>query len=105
VTAGDVMLLEQQAPGPGGAFVPLEVLPAVYDAIRLATQDGIIVVEAAGNGGVDLDALGSPFPAGKPDSGAIVVGAGSGGCRTPKTTGSASPPSAVASTSRAGAAA
>ena len=60
--------------------MPVEYLAAVYDAIKLATQSGIIVVEAAGNGGVDLDApaYGAPFPDGKADSGAIIVGAGSG---------------------------
>ncbi|MEA2219012.1 MAG: hypothetical protein QOJ35_1638 [Solirubrobacteraceae bacterium] len=82
LTAGDVMLVEQQTLGVQGTndYVPVEYLPAAYDAIRLATQAGITVVEAAGNGNVDLDgaAYGSPFPAGKPDSGAIVVGAGGG---------------------------
>ena len=50
-----------------------------------ATSQGIIVVEAAGNGGENLDGLeyGSPFPAGRPDSGAIIVGAGAApGCGT-----------------------
>jgi hypothetical protein len=83
---GDVLLLEQQATGVSGsgtepaAYVPVEYVPAVYDAIKLATQSGIIVVEAAGNGGVDLDGspYAQPFPRGEPDSGAIVVGAGSG---------------------------
>ncbi len=83
---GDVILIEQQAYGIAGTgseidpFVPSEYWDAVYDAVRLATQSGIVVVEAAGNGGVDLDlaAYGSPFPGGKADSGAIVVGAGAG---------------------------
>ncbi len=87
LVAGDVMLVEQQFEKVGGArdYVPVEFVPAVYDAIRLATLDGIIVVEAAGNGGVDLDGSGSgsPFPQGRPDSGAIVVGAGSGDCGAP----------------------
>ena len=82
--AGDVLLIEQQAPSPSG-FVPVEWLPAVYAAIFSATSDGIIVVEPAGNGGQDLDGpeYGSPFPRGLPDSGAIVVGAGGApGCET-----------------------
>lgn len=81
LAAGDVMLVEQQADGPGAGsdFVPVEHHVAVYDAIRLATQSGIIVVEAAGNGGVNLDtAFPQGFPGGRPDSGAIIVGAGSG---------------------------
>ncbi len=89
MAAGDVMLIEQQAQGLGADrdYVPVEILSSVYDAILAATQDGIIVVEAAGNAdgtgmGVDLDAAvyGTPFPQGKPDSGAMIVGAASGGC-------------------------
>ena len=83
---GDVMLLEQQVSGlQNGLYVAPEYWPAVYDAIRLATLDGIIVIEPAGNGGVNLDdpGYGSPFPRGMPDSGAIIVGAGSGDCSQP----------------------
>jgi len=78
LTAGDVILLEQQTWGPDNWLVPVEWIPSVYDAIRNATAAGIIVVEAAGNGGIDLDGpLFAPgFPDGKPDSGAIIVGAG-----------------------------
>jgi serine protease len=74
---GDVLLIEQQARSASG-FVPVEWVPAVYDAIFSATSDGIIVIEPAGNGTLDLDEreFGSPFPRGLPDSGAIVVGAG-----------------------------
>jgi hypothetical protein len=83
---GDVIVLEQQSWGPAGYYVPLEWLPSVYDAIRWATAAGVIVVEAAGNGNADLDdpIHGATFPAGKPDSGAIIVGAGGApGCSTP----------------------
>ncbi|HEX5740300.1 MAG TPA: S8 family serine peptidase, partial [Pilimelia sp.] len=78
---GDVMLLEMQMYGCGGGFAPVEWEPAVYDAIRAATATGIIVVEPAGNGNQNLDAPcnGKPFPRGKPDSGAIIVGAGGAG--------------------------
>lgn len=76
--AGDVIVLEQQNSGPGGELVPAEWVPEMYDAIAAATAAGINVVEAAGNGGVDLDdpTYGTTFPSGKADSGAIVVGAG-----------------------------
>ena len=79
MSAGDVLLIEQQWTGIGG-FVPVEWAQAFYDAIVTATSLGIIVVEAAGNGGQNLDdpAYGAPFPGGRPDSGAIIVGAGSG---------------------------
>lgn len=73
---GDVLVLEQQTYGPQNELLPVEWLPAVYDAVRLATQKGIIVVEAAANGGVNLDNYGTTFPSGKVDSGAILVGAG-----------------------------
>jgi len=59
----------------------------VYDAIKLATADGRIVVEAAGNGAQNLDdaqTFGKRFPSGKRDSGAIIVGAGAApGCTSP----------------------
>nr|MBA3260850.1 S8 family serine peptidase [Gemmatimonadales bacterium] len=75
---GDVLLIEQQTGGPTDTYVPLEWIPSVYDAIRLATQAGKIVVEAAGNGSQDLDApeLNGRFDRGRYDSGAIIVGAG-----------------------------
>jgi Subtilase family len=47
---GDVLLLEIQK-----GFLPTEVDVADFDAIRLAVALGIVVVEAAGNGGFDLD--------------------------------------------------
>jgi serine protease len=82
---GDVLLIEQQLAGPNGvnAYVPVEWFEPVYDAIVLATANGIIVVEPSGDGNQDLDApiysTGNgghwPFlPAN--DSGALIVGAG-----------------------------
>lgn len=85
---GDVIVLEQQAVGPDGRYVPVEWLPSVYDAVAWATAAGIVVVEAAGNGDADLDAplYEGAFTDGRADSGAIVVGAGGvPGCGTPRT--------------------
>lgn len=50
---------------------------AVFDQIQQATNEGIIVIEAAGNGGLDLDtdANTPTLRAGMPVSGAIMVGA------------------------------
>lgn len=78
MAAGDLLLLEVQR-----NFQPTETDDADFDAIRLAVALGIIVVEAAGNGGMDLDTLtdsaGDLFlnrgNADFRDSGAIMVGA------------------------------
>jgi serine protease len=82
---GDVLLLEAQTNLFGYNLVPVEIEPAVFDVIQLATSLGIVVVEAAGNGGVDLDTVVNPdghqiFNRASPDfidSGAIIVGAAS----------------------------
>ncbi|HEX4956249.1 MAG TPA: S8 family serine peptidase [Thermoanaerobaculia bacterium] len=75
---GDVLLLEVQR-----GLRPTEIDPADLDAIRLASALGVVVVEAAGNGGFDLDAYVDPdtglsLRRGDSrfrDSGAILVGA------------------------------
>ncbi|NUT47523.1 MAG: S8 family serine peptidase [Saccharothrix sp.] len=88
VNVGDVLIIEQQV-SQCGNYAPMEVWPSVYDAIVTAVQSGRHVVEAGGNGNLSLDnsCFGSRFPADKPDSGAIIVGAGSApGCTgTPRT--------------------
>jgi len=53
--AGDVLLLEAQTSYDGHADLPVEVEGAVFDAICDVTGKGIVVIEAAGNGGHDLD--------------------------------------------------
>jgi len=82
LSAGDVILIEQQFPGPSPCtgFVAPEWIPSIYDAVSSAVRRGIHVVQTAGNGNVNLDdtrCFGSPFPGGRPDSGSIIVGAGS----------------------------
>ena len=82
IDVGDVILIEQQMQGRNGQFVPVEWDPAVHSTIKLATTIGYVVVEAAGNGGEDLDHVFystaqpgfAPFTAAN-DSGAIIVGA------------------------------
>ena len=83
--AGDVLLLEAQTTySTVSGYLPVEVEEAVYDAIRAATDAGIIVVEAGGNGGIDLDTsqdtngrqILNRASADFRDSGAILVGAG-----------------------------
>jgi subtilisin family serine protease len=75
---GDVLLIELQGTGPRGRYLPVEYWDDVYAAIRAATDRGVVVIEAAGNGGEDLDRAtyrGKLSRSGR-DSGAIVVGAG-----------------------------
>ncbi len=104
--AGDVMLLEMHRPGPRfnfdsradqRGFIAVEWWPDDFLAIQKAVARGIIVVEAAGNGGENFDDpfYNTPDPAfpaswknplgGARDSGAIMVGAGApaGGAHGP----------------------
>jgi hypothetical protein len=81
LSAGDVILIEQQAAGPSACngYVPVEWIASVHAAIVTATNKGIHVVQAGGNGNMNLDntaCFGSPFPGGRADSGSIIVGAG-----------------------------
>ncbi|HEY4563080.1 MAG TPA: S8 family serine peptidase, partial [Thermoanaerobaculia bacterium] len=82
LVAGDVLLLEIQR-----GLLPTETDAADLDAIRLASALGIIVVEAAGNGGFDLDRYGDASTGQSlrrtdphfHDSGAVLVGAARAG--------------------------
>ncbi|GGS37227.1 S8 family serine peptidase [Actinokineospora fastidiosa] len=85
VGVGDVLLIEQHVYDCGN-WAPMEVWPSVYDAIVTAVQSGRHVVEAAGNGNQNLNSscFGARFPYDRPDSGAIMVGAGAApGCTSP----------------------
>lgn len=99
VAAGDVVLIEQHYPGPDGgracdascgncgqfAYVAVENGQAEFDVIRAATARGVIVVEAAGNGQMDLDGaqFEGRFQRAVRDSGAILVGAGTSSGHAP----------------------
>ncbi|MDJ0588494.1 MAG: S8 family peptidase [Pleurocapsa sp. MO_226.B13] len=86
---GDIVLIELQRTGPRNRYLPLEFWPDDFAAIRYATVKGVIVVEAAGNGGENLDnpfynnrpngfpnSWKNPFNPVNPSSGAVMVGAG-----------------------------
>jgi subtilisin family serine protease len=82
---GEIYLIEIQT-SVGGRLVPMEYYQAEFDAIAAHTARGIVVVEAGGNGGEDLD---DPFYGGRfdrdiRDSGAILVGAGTPVAHSPE---------------------
>ena len=81
---GDLILVEDQSvkgphfnPTTGLGLLPVEYEADIFDAIRRATDAGIVVIEPAGNGSENLDHPdydGYFHP--NHDSGAIMVGAG-----------------------------
>ncbi len=90
---GNVLLIELHRPGPNhngsNGLIPVEWWPDDFCAIEYATDKGIVVIEAAGNGSKNLDddiyntPLGNfgndwanPFNRSNADCGAIIVGAG-----------------------------
>ena len=96
--AGDILLIELHRPGPRFGFAPrddqrgyiaIEWFPDDLAALQYARARGVIVVEAAGNGGEDLDdplydtrpaafpsSWRNPFNPANPGSGTVVCGAG-----------------------------
>lgn len=88
---GDVIVIELHAPGPEATgigqegFLPMEFWQDNFDAIAAVTGQGIMVLEAAGNGEVDLDAAiyGGLFDPAVRHSGAIMVGATDGSSLDP----------------------
>ncbi|CAI2002817.1 Alkaline protease precursor [Serratia quinivorans] len=84
--AGDVVQLGQQGWTPlipasecssGKCYLPVEHEQAWFDAIKTATDSGIHVIMAAGNGNVNLDnpKLNGKFDRNVRDSGGIIAGA------------------------------
>lgn len=93
---GGVLLVELQQVGPADSSacscnqaqcnsLPMEYWPAEFDAIKYLTAQGVTVVEAAGNGSVNLDdpVYNNYFNRSVRDSGAILVAASAAYTRTP----------------------
>ncbi|AUC81889.1 S8 family peptidase [Lacinutrix sp. Bg11-31] len=76
-TAGDIVIFEMQTGGQNGEYVPAEFSQAIWDLTKAATDAGIIIVAAAGNGNENLDDSFYDAYNARGDSGAIIVGAGS----------------------------
>ncbi|MEJ6682206.1 MAG: S8 family serine peptidase, partial [Flavobacteriales bacterium] len=78
---GDIILLEMQTQASyisGNAmYGPAELDPNVWTITKTATDAGVIVVAAAGNGNLDLDSSDYSTYSDYGDSGAVIVGAGS----------------------------
>lgn len=75
---GDILVLELQTRSCGSEnYGPAEWDRPVFDLVEIATAEGIVVVAAAGNGGLNLDSSDckSRFDRQQVDSGAIIVGA------------------------------
>ena len=83
LNAGDVVQIGIHVAGgyPAGCtkdcWIAMESEPAYYDVIKALTDKGIYVIEAAGNGNVNLDSPGfrGAFDVNVRDSGAILAGA------------------------------
>eukprot|EP00479_Gromia_sphaerica_P006964 TRINITY_DN2150_c0_g1_i1.p1 TRINITY_DN2150_c0_g1~~TRINITY_DN2150_c0_g1_i1.p1 ORF type:complete len:265 (-),score=32.51 TRINITY_DN2150_c0_g1_i1:151-945(-) len=70
---GDVILLEMQTSNP---YVAAEYSRPVWDATRVASDAGVIVLATNGNGDANMDSPNYNEWMGRGDSGAIFVGAG-----------------------------
>lgn len=75
-SAGDIVIYEMQTMGALGNFCQAEYDQPVWDLTKAASDAGIVIVAAAGNGNEDLDAPAYDEYNERGDSGAIIVGAG-----------------------------
>ena len=74
---GDVIIYEMQTGGWNDKYVPAEYDNVIWDLTKAATDAGIIIVAAAGNGAQNLDHPSYSDYMERGNSGAIIVGAGS----------------------------
>jgi hypothetical protein len=77
-TIGDIIVYEMQTSAiTSSDYVMAEYNQVVWDLTKAATDAGITIVAAAGNGSVNLDSPSFASYMARGDSGAIIVGAGS----------------------------
>lgn len=76
-TEGDFVIYELQTDGALGEYGPVEYEQPIWDLTKAATDAGIIIVAAAGNGAENLDAPEYQEYRDRGNSGAIIVGGGS----------------------------
>jgi hypothetical protein len=74
--AGDIVVYEMQTEGYQENYVQAEYDSPIWSLTKAASDAGIIVVAAAGNGGQDLDSTPYESYRNRGDSGAIIVGGG-----------------------------
>lgn len=75
-TAGDILIYEMQTTGAQGNFGPAEYAGTIWDLTKAATDAGMVIVAAAGNGSENLDDAVYQSYRNRGNSGAIIVGAG-----------------------------
>ncbi|SHM22341.1 S8 family peptidase [Chryseobacterium polytrichastri] len=74
--AGDIVLYEMQTGGQNSNYVAAEYNNLIWDLTKAATDSGIIIIAAAGNGNENLDSSFYSAYNARGNSGAIIVGAG-----------------------------
>lgn len=78
-TVGDVIIYEMQEDGAAAGFedyVPAEYNSVIWDLTKAASDAGIVIVAAAGNGNQNLDGTLYTSYMNRGNSGAIIVGGG-----------------------------
>ena len=75
LNTGDVLMYELQRVGPAGEVVPADFSQSVWDLTKAASDAGVIVVAAAGNGSQNLDGNLYTTYMNRGDNGSIMVGA------------------------------
>ncbi|HBI01071.1 S8 family peptidase, partial [uncultured Flavobacterium sp.] len=78
-TVGDVIIYEMQEDGPASGssdFVPAEYNSVIWDLTKAASDAGIVIVAAAGNGNQNLNGTLFTSYMNRGNSGAIIVGGG-----------------------------